>query len=64
MFAFAQLLRIWREQRPSNKDDLDSSVMGEGWESLLLGGGPASDLIFVSWYVIVVGLRFKLYTSY
>jgi len=29
MFAPAQLLRIWCEQRPSNEDDLDSSVMGE-----------------------------------
>jgi hypothetical protein len=29
MFAPAQLLRNWSEQRPSNKDDLDSSVTGE-----------------------------------
>jgi hypothetical protein len=27
-------------------------------------GGPASDFIFVPWYVIVVGLRFKCYTLY
>jgi hypothetical protein len=26
MFAPAQRLRNWREQRPSNLDDLDSSV--------------------------------------
>jgi hypothetical protein len=29
MFAPAQLLRNWREQRPSNQGDLDSSVTGE-----------------------------------
>jgi len=29
MFAPAQLLRNWREQRPSNNDDLDPSVMVE-----------------------------------
>jgi hypothetical protein len=30
MFAAAQLLRNWREQRPSNNGDLDSNVTGEG----------------------------------
>jgi hypothetical protein len=29
MFAHAQLLSNWREQRPSNKGDLESSVTGE-----------------------------------
>jgi hypothetical protein len=29
MFAPAQFLRNWREQRPSNQGDLYSSVMGE-----------------------------------
>jgi hypothetical protein len=29
MFTPAQLLRNWREQRPSNKCDLDSSVTGK-----------------------------------
>jgi hypothetical protein len=29
MFAPAQLLRNWREQRPSNNGDLDSRVAGE-----------------------------------
>jgi hypothetical protein len=29
MFAPAQLLRNWREQRPSNQGDLASSVTGE-----------------------------------
>jgi hypothetical protein len=29
MFASAQLLRNWREQRPSNQGDFDSSVTGE-----------------------------------
>jgi hypothetical protein len=46
IFAPAQLLRIWREQRPSNKDDLDSNVTGDVSESLLYRDGPASGLIF------------------
>jgi hypothetical protein len=29
VFAPARLLRNWREQRPSNQDDLYSSVTGE-----------------------------------
>lgn len=29
MFASTQILRKLREQRPSNKDDLDSGVAGE-----------------------------------
>jgi hypothetical protein len=33
-----------------------------GWETLLHRGGPASDLIFVQQYVIVVGVHFKWYT--
>jgi hypothetical protein len=37
MFAPAQLLRNWREQRPSNKGDLDSSVTGRMGESLTRG---------------------------
>jgi hypothetical protein len=56
MFAPAQLLRIWREQRPSNQGDLDSSAT---WETLLHGGGSASDFSFVPQYVIVLGVRFK-----
>jgi beta-galactosidase GanA len=28
MFESAQVLLNWREQRPSNEDDLDSSVTG------------------------------------
>jgi hypothetical protein len=28
-FVHSQLLRNWREQRPNNKDDLDSSVTRE-----------------------------------
>lgn len=32
------------------------------WENLLQRGAPASSLIFVSWCVIIVGLRFKRYT--
>jgi hypothetical protein len=60
MFTHAQLFN-WHEQPCSNQGDLDSSVMG-GSESLLHRGGPASDLIFVGWYMIVVGLHFKWYT--
>jgi hypothetical protein len=29
LFAHTQLLRNWREHRPSSKGDLDSSVTGE-----------------------------------
>jgi hypothetical protein len=45
MFVPAQLLRIWREQRPSNQGELE--YHGVGWESLLHGDGLASGLIFV-----------------
>jgi hypothetical protein len=31
-------------------------------ESLLCGGGPASNLIFVPWYMVVFGLHFKWYS--
>jgi hypothetical protein len=48
MFAPAQLLRNWREQRPSSQGDLISNVTGEvGKVYLLHGGRPASDFIFV-----------------
>jgi hypothetical protein len=47
MFSSTQLLRNWREQRPSNQGDLDSNVTGGCWESLLHRGEPVSDLIFV-----------------
>jgi hypothetical protein len=43
MFVSAQLLRYLREQRPSNEGDLDSSVTGAVWESLLHRGEPGSD---------------------
>jgi hypothetical protein len=61
MFVPEQLLGNLREQRPSNKGDLDSSGTRE---SLLHGGGPACDFIFVLYYVIVVGLRFKRHILY
>jgi hypothetical protein len=32
MFALAQLLRNWREQRPTNLRDLDLSVTVEVWK--------------------------------
>jgi hypothetical protein len=47
VFAPAQLLRNWREQWPSNKGDLDSSLkLGES----ITRGGPASYYICV-WVV-------------
>jgi hypothetical protein len=48
----AQLLK----QESSNQGDLDLNVNSGAWESLLHEDGPASDFIFVPWYVIVVGL--------
>jgi hypothetical protein len=45
MFAPAQLLRNWREQRPSNQGDFDTSIMGEV-ETVLLHGDE-TDFIFV-----------------
>jgi hypothetical protein len=48
IFTPAQLLRKWREQRPSNQGVLDSSVTGEVGRVYYTGGGPASDFIFVS----------------
>jgi hypothetical protein len=59
IFAPAQHLRNLREQRPSNKSDIDSIVMGKG--RVLHGGEPACGLILVPQHVIVVGLRFKCY---
>jgi hypothetical protein len=53
MFAPAQRLRNWLDQRPSNQGDLDSSVTGED-ARVLHGGGPASDLIFVL-YILSLG---------
>jgi hypothetical protein len=37
---------------------------GGGWESLLHGGEPVSDLIFVPQYMIVVRMHFKWYSLY
>jgi hypothetical protein len=44
MFAPAQLLRNWHEQQPSNKADLDSTVMGSLGESITWG----VDLLLIS----------------
>jgi hypothetical protein len=44
MFASVQLLRNWREQRPSNQGDLDSSVTGEGGRVYYTG----VDLLLIS----------------
>jgi hypothetical protein len=64
VFAPAQLLRRWSEQRPSNEDDLQYNVLGGGWECLLHGDETVSDVIFVPWYVNLCALRFKLNTLY
>jgi hypothetical protein len=50
----------WREQRPSNQNELDSSVTEEVGR-VCYTGVPASDLFFVPLYVVVFGLRFKLW---
>jgi hypothetical protein len=59
MFSLA-LLRNWREQRPTIQGDVEYRV--GVWESISQGGEPASDLIFLPCFVIVVGLLFKWYT--
>jgi hypothetical protein len=61
MFTPAHLLCDWYEQWPSNQGDLDL-CHGKGWESLLHGGGPASDFIFILQCIIIFGLHFKWYT--
>jgi hypothetical protein len=53
----------WRDQRHKNQGALDSRVKGESGESVIRRE-PASDLIFVSQYVTVVGLRFKWFVLY
>jgi hypothetical protein len=45
VFATAQLLSNWCEQRPSSKIYVDSCITGE-IESLTYGSGPASDFFF------------------
>lgn len=45
MFASAQLLCNWREQRSSNKDDIYFSVTGMVGECIARGW-PASGFIF------------------
>jgi hypothetical protein len=49
MFAPAQLLRTWREQRPSNKSDLDSSATGEVGKVYYMG----VDLLLISFRTVV-----------
>jgi hypothetical protein len=44
MFASAQLLHNWREQRPSDEDELDTSVTGEAGRVHC----TAADLLLVS----------------
>jgi hypothetical protein len=50
MFAPAQLLRIWREQRPSNIDNFNWSVQHR--KVHYMEKEIASDFIFELWYVI------------
>jgi hypothetical protein len=59
MLPLAQLLRNWREQRPSNQDDFNSSVTGEVGRVYSTGVDLFLISFFVSWYVTVLGLRFK-----
>jgi hypothetical protein len=47
MFGPAQLLRTWREQRPSNKGDLNSNVTREIGRVFYTGVHPISDFVFV-----------------
>jgi hypothetical protein len=47
MFAPAQLLRNWHEQRPSNKGDFDSSVPEDRVGEIFIRGGTVPDFIFV-----------------
>jgi hypothetical protein len=49
MFASAQFLRNWREQRPSNKGDLDSSVTGEVRSVYYTG----ADLLLIQFLTVV-----------
>jgi hypothetical protein len=64
MLAPAQLLRNWREQRPSNQGDLDSGVTGDIGGVCYTGVGLSCNSIFVPLYVIVIRLLFKWYTLY
>jgi hypothetical protein len=61
VFAPAQLLRKLSELQSNDHGDLDSSVTGDVG-TVCPRGGTASDFIFVSLCVTVVGLRFKWYT--
>jgi hypothetical protein len=54
MFVPVQLLRKWREQRPSKKGDLDE-CHGEVWK-VYYKTEPASNFILAQQCVIVVGL--------
>jgi hypothetical protein len=48
MFTPTQLLRRWREQRPSNKDDLHTSITGE----ILRGYCTGIDLLLIFFAVV------------
>jgi hypothetical protein len=58
MFVPVQFLRNWREQRPSNKGDLDWIVTGEAGR-VYYRGWTCFWFHFIPQHVIVVGLRFK-----
>jgi hypothetical protein len=63
MFAPAQLLRNWREQRPSIRVTFTRVSPGRLGE-YTAPDGPVSNLISSPYYVFVLGLRSKLYTAY
>jgi hypothetical protein len=52
MFAPAQLLLNWREQRPGNHDDLDSSVSRDSGRAYYMG----ADLLLMSLLYIIARL--------
>jgi hypothetical protein len=57
MFAHAQLLRNWLEQRPSKEGDLDWSITGKFEKSITWGW---TCVLFH--FHMIVGLRFKWHT--
>jgi hypothetical protein len=53
MFTSPQLLRTWREQRPSNEVDLYSSVTGRLWESVTRGGAVSGFILYRSVWLLL-----------
>jgi hypothetical protein len=59
-FVSAQLLRNWREQRPSNKGNLDSRITVKIGTIYYTEVG----LLLISFFTVVLGLLFKWYALY